>query len=268
MKKSITIPIFVVAVLIIGLVVWTKQTQAPIDVTNKTSSTENSMNDTAQEIKIDPISHATMVLTVGDVVVYTDPVGGADAFKGKAEPDIILVTDIHGDHFNNDTLEAVSMSKTIIVVPQAVKDQLKPGIQGSVVVLNNGGITDQLGIKITGVPMYNLPESGTAPHAKGRGNGYVLEGSGKRIYISGDTSGTPEMKSLQNIDIAFICMNLPYTMSVEEAASAVLAFKPKRVIPYHYRGQDGLSDTDKFKELVNSKDSDIQVDLVNFYPQK
>ena len=114
--------------------------------------------------------------------------------------------------------------------------------------------------------MYNLPESAQAFHTKGRGNGYVLERDGKRVYISGDTSGIPEMRNLKDIDLAFVCMNLPYTMSVEEAAEAVLAFAPKKVVPYHYRGPDGLSDTTKFRELVNAANPNIEVDLMNFYP--
>jgi L-ascorbate metabolism protein UlaG (beta-lactamase superfamily) len=114
--------------------------------------------------------------------------------------------------------------------------------------------------------MYNLPESASAMHTKGRGNGYVLGIGGKNIYLSGDTQGIPEMRSLKNIDVAFICMNLPYTMDVKEAAYAVLAFKPKIVYPYHYRGQNGLSDVNQFKTLVESGDKNIDVRLRNWYP--
>jgi L-ascorbate metabolism protein UlaG (beta-lactamase superfamily) len=114
--------------------------------------------------------------------------------------------------------------------------------------------------------MYNIPESDKTFHTKGRGNGYVITADGKGVYIAGDTSATPEMKALQNIDVAFIPMNLPYTMNVEEAADATVAFKPKVVHPYHYRGQDGFSDINKYKELVNAKDPSINVELLNFYP--
>ncbi|MEO8732935.1 MAG: MBL fold metallo-hydrolase, partial [Flavobacteriales bacterium] len=118
---------------------------------------------------------------------------------------------------------------------------------------------------ITAMPMYNLPDSPTAFHPKGRGNGYVLTFGGKRIYISGDTQGIPEMRALKNIDIAFVCMNLPYTMDVDEAADAVLAFKPKVVYPYHYRGKDRFSDVKKFKALVNAKDPAIEVRQEDWY---
>jgi L-ascorbate metabolism protein UlaG (beta-lactamase superfamily) len=101
-------------------------------------------------------------------------------------------------------------------------------------------------------------------HPKGRGNGYVLTMNRKRIYISGDTEDIKEMRSLKDIDYAFVCMNLPYTMTVDQAASAVLEFKPRVVFPYHYRGKGMFSDLDKFKQLV-SKDKDIEVRLLNWY---
>ena len=131
--------------------------------------------------------------------------------------------------------------------------------------MKNGEKGTQNGISIEAIPMYNIPESQNAMHTKGRGNGYVLEAGGKRIYIAGDTDATPEMKALTNIDVAFVPMNPPYTMNVEEAADGVVAFKPKVVIPYHYRTPNGLSDTNKFKELVEAKDPNIKVELLNFY---
>ena len=114
--------------------------------------------------------------------------------------------------------------------------------------------------------MYNLRE-GVTFHEKGRGNGYVLKLGDKNLYISGDTEDTEEMRALKNIDIALICMNLPYTMPVENAANGVLAFKPKQVYPYHYRNKDkSLSDVKKFKELINKKDSTIEVIQLDWYP--
>lgn len=217
-------------------------------------------------VEVTPISHATMVLHLGGQVIYTDPVGGAAAFNGQPTPNLILVTDIHADHLNADTLAAVSKQGTIILVPKAVSDELPKTIPGSIVVMQNGDTTTQNGIEIEAIPMYNVPESFESFHTKGRGNGYVISAEGKRVYIAGDTSATPEMKALKNIDVAFVPMNLPYTMSVEEAADATVAFKPKVVHPYHYRGQDGFSDINKFKELVNAKDPNIQVELLNFYP--
>ena len=223
---------------------------------------------TTQQVKVTPISHASMVLEIGGAVIYNDPVGGVDAFINHPEADIILLSDIHGDHLDPETVQALATERTVIVAPQAVADQLPTTLPGTVVVLANGEKTTQNDIQIQAVPMYNMPESADAPHVKGRGNGYILEANGERVYIAGDTGGTPEMRALQNIDIAFIPMNLPYTMSVEDAADAVLAFKPKVIHPYHYRGPDGLADVDKFKELVNAGDSNITVNLLNFYPEE
>jgi L-ascorbate metabolism protein UlaG (beta-lactamase superfamily) len=220
------------------------------------------------QAKITPISHATMVIEMGGQIVYVDPVGGADAFVDQPKPNIILVTDIHGDHFEPETLRAISQEKAIIVVPQAVADMLPENIPGTVNIMANGDKQDFNGISIQAVPMYNIPESAESFHVKGRGNGYVLQANDERVYIAGDTSAIPEMKALQNIDIAFIPMNLPYTMTVQEAADGVVTFKPKVVHPYHYRGEDGLADVDTFKELVNSADPNITVELLDFYPEE
>ena len=131
--------------------------------------------------------------------------------------------------------------------------------------LNNGSSMDWQGITIEAIPMYNLPETDDSRHPKGRGNGYVLTLGGKKLYISGDTEDISEMRSLKGIDVAFVCMNLPYTMDINQAASAVLEFKPKVVYPYHYRGQGGLSDVDQFKKLVNTGDKKIEVRLAKWY---
>jgi L-ascorbate metabolism protein UlaG (beta-lactamase superfamily) len=217
----------------------------------------------AGELTIQPINHATLVLTYQHKNIYVDPTGGADSFKGLAAPDMILITDIHGDHFDPKTLDAVNTTHATLIVPQAVADKLPATTDKTkLVILKNGEVTNQGNIAITAVPMYNLPESATAFHTKGRGNGYVLKIGGKSIYISGDTSDIPEMRGLKGIDIAFVCMNLPYTMDVKTAASGVLAFKPKVVYPYHYRGQD----VNEFKSLVNAGDKNIDVRLRNWYP--
>ncbi|HEY9260986.1 MBL fold metallo-hydrolase [Chitinophaga sp.] len=219
----------------------------------------------AGQLTIQPIEHASLVLTAGNTSIYVDPTGGAAKYTGLTAPDIILVTDIHGDHFDAATIAAVKTTKTIIIVPQVVADKLPAADKAQVVVLKNGDKKTLAAVGITAIPMYNLPESATAMHPKGRGNGYVLNYGKKKIYISGDTQGIPEMRSLKNIDVAFVCMNLPYTMDVPEAADAVLAFAPKIVYPYHYRGKDGLSDVSKFKSLVDAGNKGIDVRLRDWY---
>ena len=212
--------------------------------------------------------HASLVLTANGKTIYVDPAGGAELFKGLATPDYILITDIHGDHFDPTTLDAVKSANTTLVVPQAVADKLSASEKESIVILKNGDKTVQSGITINAIPMYNLPETPDSRHTKGRGNGYLLNIGGKNIYLSGDTEDIPEMRSLKNIDVAFVCMNLPYTMDINQAADAVLAFKPKIVYPYHYRGQNGLSDTNAFKQIVDAKNPRIEVRLRNWYPKQ
>ena len=218
-------------------------------------------------LTIQPLNHATMALSWQGKTIYADPNGGAKTFAGVAAPDIVLITDIHGDHFNPETLNAIDLGKATLVVPQAVADKLPENLKSKAVVLNNGETKSPMNVSVMAIPMYNIPESPESRHTKGRGNGYVLTFGDKKVYISGDTQGIPEMRSLKNIDVAFICMNLPYTMDINEASQAVLDFKPKVVYPYHYRGQNGLSDTEAFKKLVNDKNKNIEVRLRNWYAQ-
>lgn len=218
------------------------------------------------KIEISPVSHATAIIKWNDAVFYTDPVGRAEAFASNPEPDFILITDIHGDHLSIETLKALEPRDTKIIVPQAVKEKLSKDFQNNLIVINNGETVNHRGFQIEAIPMYNLPQSRDAMHVKGRGNGYVLEKNGERLYISGDTEDIPEMRSLKNIDIALVSMNLPYTMTVEQAADAVLEFKPRKVIPYHYRGKKGFSDIDKFKSLVKKGNKSIEVELMEWYP--
>ncbi|MDT0554431.1 MBL fold metallo-hydrolase [Patiriisocius hiemis] len=224
-------------------------------------------NTTENTFKVTPISHATMVLEIDGKVIYVDPVGERTAFKEFKSPDLILVTDIHGDHLNAETIEAVRTSKTKIIVPQAVADKLPESLKTQIDVLNNGETKEHFELSIEAIPMYNLREEALKFHSKGRGNGYVIESNNERIYISGDTEDIPEMRALKNIDRAFVCMNLPYTMPVANAADAVLEFKPKKVYPYHYRGTEGLSDVDNFKSLIKKgATGEIEVVQLDWYP--
>jgi L-ascorbate metabolism protein UlaG (beta-lactamase superfamily) len=214
------------------------------------------------DLTVVPIQHATFVLKGGGKTVFVDPTGGADGFKEYGKPDLILITDIHGDHHDPKTLSAVRAKESMVVAPAAVADKMGAEKEG-VKILGNGEKTTCGDIGIEAIPMYNLTEERKKNHTKGRGNGYVLTIGGRRLYISGDTEDIPEMRGLKDIDAAFVCMNLPYTMDVEHAADAVLAFKPKVVYPYHYRGKE-MSDVEKFKSLV-AKDKSIEVRLLKWY---
>jgi len=216
-------------------------------------------------IIIQPVFHGAVVLKLGDKTIYVDPYNGSSAYKSLETPDLVLITDIHQDHLDTVTLNAINLSGAKLVVPQAVADQLPSRYKDKVTALHNGNSLEMPGISITAVPMYDLPETATARHTKGRGNGYILTYGGKRIYISGDTDDIPEMRALQQIDIAFICMNQPFTMTVQQAASAVLEFKPAIVYPYHYRDMNGFSDIEAFKKIVLQGSKGIDVRIRNWY---
>jgi L-ascorbate metabolism protein UlaG (beta-lactamase superfamily) len=217
-------------------------------------------------LKVYPVLHASLVLEYNGKTIYVDPHGKPELYKGFSSPDIVLITDIHGDHLNLKTLEAINTSKAAFIVPLEVSMELPEKYQQQVTILNNGQGIHRLGFFIQAIAMYNLPEHPTSRHPKGRGNGYLLNFDDKRVYISGDTEDIIEMRMLQDIDIAFVCMNQPYTMDINQAADAVLEFQPKLVYPYHFRGKDGFSDVAKFKELVNSKNRNIEVRLLKWYP--
>ncbi len=219
------------------------------------------------DLLIQPVLHGTLVLSLNDQVIYVDPYGGGAAFEGLSKPSLILITDIHGDHLDEKTLDALGVEGIPIIAPQAVRDQMSEKYKKSTTVLNNGEKDKTHGFTVEAIPMYNLPEAPDEKHVKGRGNGYVLDLAGKRVYLSGDTEDIPEMRNLKDIDIAFVCMNLPYTMDINQAASAVLEFKPKIVYPYHYRGRPDMSDTSAFKEIVDQGGQDIEVRLKNWYPE-
>lgn len=230
-------------------------------------ATPDKIETSAGPLTIQPILHGSLVLSWNKKTIYVDPYGGPKAFDGIAAPDLILITDIHGDHLNPETLNAIETSKAKLIVPQAVADQLPEALKGKAVVINNGNKITESGIAISAIPMYNLPEAADSRHTKGRGNGYILNLGGKMVYISGDTEDIPEMRALKNIDVAFVCMNLPYTMDIHQASSAVLEFKPKIVYPYHFRGQGGLNDVEGFKKLVDAGKASIDVRLRNWYPE-
>ncbi|NJY63986.1 MBL fold metallo-hydrolase [Salinimicrobium sp. CDJ15-81-2] len=222
--------------------------------------------ETAQ-VEVIPVSHASTIIKWNNTTIYVDPVGGADTYAEQDSADVVLLTDIHGDHMDSKTLQGLELGDITIIAPQAVKDELPDSLATKVTVMNNGEKRSLQNFSIEAIPMYNLREEAKQYHPKGRGNGYVIESEGKRLYIAGDTEDIPEMRQLKDIDIALIPMNLPYTMTVEKAAEAVLEFAPDKVYPYHFRGTDGKADVEKFKQLVNEGNDDIEVIIANWYPE-
>jgi L-ascorbate metabolism protein UlaG (beta-lactamase superfamily) len=212
----------------------------------------------AGPVKITPIYHASLLIEAGDRRIYVDPAKPGN-FTGLPPADLILITDIHSDHMDQDSISAMSKTGTLIMAsPAAVKTITTASS------ISNGETKKWGAWTIEAIPMYNLkrgPSPGMLYHDKGRGNGYVLTYGGKRFYFSGDTENIPEMRALKNIDVAFVCMNLPYTMPPDEAADAVKAFHPKIVIPYHYRG----SDLTVFQKDLQA--TGIEVRILDWYPK-
>ncbi|NWF86162.1 MAG: MBL fold metallo-hydrolase [Bryobacteraceae bacterium] len=210
------------------------------------------------DVVIQPRFHATFVVSWNGKVIYNDP-DDAASYQGLPKADLILVSHSHGDHFDSPTINTVRGSNAVLVVPQPVFNSLTAAQRAIAVVLTNGATTNLMGLTIEAVPAYN------ANHPRGQGNGYVLTLGGRRIYASGDTGNIPEMRALENIDVAFICMNTPFTMTVNEATNAVQAFRPKVVYPYHYRNQDGSQNNAALFKQRLSTSSGIEVRLRKWY---
>jgi len=226
----------------------------------------------AGPVKITPIYHASALIQAGGKNIYIDPArpvprprsGDYSYFTGLPAADLILVTHAHPDHMDPATIDKLSKPGTEIIAPSAVAKTVS-----TAKVISNGQTTIWDGWTIHAVPMYNLkrgPVPGKLYHPKGVGNGYVLTYGGKRIYFSGDTENTPEMRALKNIDVAFVCMNLPFTMTTSEAAAAVKAFHPKIVVPYHYRSRYGASNLNDFNNDL--KGTGIKVHIFDWYPKQ
>jgi len=228
------------------------------------SPSENTIATGKGPVTIHPLEHATFVMEWNGKTIVVDPVGGSAPFEAFGKADLILITDIHGDHLSVNTVTALTEPSTMIVGPAAVAKKFPEADRGRVTILANGKTVTWEESGIEAIPMYNLTPERQSFHVKGRGNGYLLTLGGARIYIAGDTEDIPEMRALDDIDAAFVCMNLPYTMEVAAAADAVLEFKPRVVFPYHYRGKGGMSDVDEFRSLV-AKDPSIEVRLLEWY---
>jgi L-ascorbate metabolism protein UlaG (beta-lactamase superfamily) len=190
----------------------------------------------AGDLKITFIGHGTLMFTFQGKIIHVDPFGEMADYTKLPKADIILLTHEHRDHLDPKVLGILRTEKTVIVLTQTCAKQIEGGI-----IMNNGDLKTIEGLKIEAVPAYNIVhkrEGGQPFHPKGIGNGYVITFGDKRVYVAGDTENTPEMKELKNIDIAFLPMNLPFTMTPEMVADAAKAFKPKILYPYHYSKTD------------------------------
>jgi L-ascorbate metabolism protein UlaG (beta-lactamase superfamily) len=208
----------------------------------------------AGDLEITFIGHGTLMFYFGGKVIHVDPVGQYADYRKLPKADLILITHEHRDHLDPQAVAMLRKPETQIVSNQAAAGQVK-----GAVVLKNGEKKAVAGLQIEAVPAYNLVhkrDSGEPFHPKGRDNGYVITFGEKRVYVAGDTENTPEMKALANIDIAFLPMNLPYTMTPEMVADAAKAFKPKVLYPYHF----GQTDPAKLVALLKGN-PEIEVRL-------
>ncbi|SFT02429.1 L-ascorbate metabolism protein UlaG, beta-lactamase superfamily [Sulfitobacter marinus] len=215
------------------------------------------------DITVHPVDHASFVMETPIGVIYNDPVGDAANYADFATPDLVLITHEHGDHYNADTLAAVVGENTQIITNPAVYEMLPEALKAKASMVANGEAAMFKELSIEAIPAYNTTPERMKFHPMGRDNGYILNLPDFRVYISGDTEGTPEMRALENIDLAFVCMNLPFTMDAAAAAAAVSAFKPSFVYPYHFRGrEDGTQDPVEFAKMVAAE---TEVKIANWY---
>lgn len=217
------------------------------------------------EVKLTPIFHASLLLSVAGQAIYVDPFSKGD-FTGLPKADFILITDIHFDHLDPKAIDAIAKPTTRFIAPPAVAAELKG--RANVTVMENGQKQDFGLFAAEAIPMYNItrgPAPGKLFHDKGRGNGYVLTFGDKRFYLSGDTECTPEMKALPSIDVAFVSMNLPYTMPPKEAAECVNAFKPRVLFPYHHGVPGGaMSNLDELTAALDPR-AGVEVRIRKWY---
>lgn len=217
----------------------------------------------AGPITVHPVAHASVVLETPMGTIYVDPVGEPAQYADFPAADLVLITHEHGDHYNADTLAALVNENTQLITNPAVFDLLADGAKTNASAVPNGATATFKELMIEAIPAYNITEERLKFHPQGRDNGYVLNFDGFRVYISGDTEDIPEMRALNNIDLAFVCMNLPFTMDANAAASAVAEFAPTYVYPYHYRGKDGgTQDPAAFAKMVGG---DTEVRMGNWY---
>ncbi len=209
-------------------------------------------------VTIHPIEHASLVLEYGEEAIYVDPVGGAALYEALPAPTAILITHGHGDHFDLPTLEAIAGSVPILT-SQEVFDKLPEALKANATAIANGGTSELNGLPVTATTAHNITEDRMQYHPVGVGNGYLITFGDKVIYVAGDTEPTPEMLELTGIEAAFLPMNLPYTMTPDQAAEAINTFKPRIVYPYHYGDSD-------LAVLDTAVEQGTEVRLLNWYP--
>jgi len=210
------------------------------------------------DLKIIFIGHGTLIFTFNGKIIHVDPYGKLADYSTLPKANIILITHEHGDHFDLTAIEKLRTEKTQLILTETCAEKISDGM-----VMKNGEVQTVQGIKIEAVPAYNIihkRDNGQPFHPQGVGNGYIITFRDQRVYVAGDSENIPEMKVLQGIDVAFLSMNLPYTMTPEMVADAAKAFKPKILYPYHY----GDTDTSKLVKLLKDyKEIEVRIRKMN-----
>jgi L-ascorbate metabolism protein UlaG (beta-lactamase superfamily) len=207
----------------------------------------------AGDVAITFLGHASLMMEFKGKIIHVDPFGEVADYSQLPKADIVLVTHEHGDHLDLKALKNINTDKTIIVLTELCAAKVKDSI-----VMHNGETREVGGLTVNALPAYNIVNkrpSGEPFHPKGNGNGYIVTFGDTRIYIAGDTENTAEMKALQNISVAFLPMNLPYTMTPEMVADAVRAFRPRILYPYHF----GDTDTSRLVDLLKGEDVEVRI---------
>jgi L-ascorbate metabolism protein UlaG (beta-lactamase superfamily) len=225
--------------------------------TAQTALTSDVLATSTGDVKITFIGHGTLMFTYHGKVFHVDPFGKLTDYSNLPKADVILITHDHPDHLDTAAIASIVKEGTVIVASAICKGKIR-----NAVILRNGESKKIEGVDVLAVPAYNIKNkrpSGEPFHAKGDGNGYVLTFGDKRIYIGGDTENIPETAQLKNIDVAFLPMNLPYTMTPEMVADGARSFLPKILYPYHY----GESDTSRIRELLKDVPAiDVRIRLM------
>lgn len=223
-------------------------------VFSQTGLEKDVIKTSAGNLEITFIGHGSLMMKFAGKTIYVDPDGQLADFRQFPQADLILITHHHGDHFDLKTIELIRTEKTLVLLTKICAEQLEGGI-----IMKNGDRQTVLGITVEAVPAYNILHKrpdGKVFHPKGEGNGYILTFGSTRVYVAGDTENTPEMKALKKIDVAFLPMNLPYTMTPTMVADAANAFRPKILYPYHYGETNVSALIDLMKK---SKDIEVRI---------
>ena len=229
----------ILLLMVFGYISGFANAQAPFETDNITTS--------GGDLKITFIGHASLMFTFNGKVIHVDPDEGLADYSTLPKADIVLITHEHSDHFDLSAIKILRTNQTKLVLTETCARKISAGM-----VMKNGDVQIIQGIKFEAIPAYNIihkRDNGQPFHPEGVGNGYIMTFGDKRVYVAGDTENIPEMKTLQGIDVAFLPMNLPYTMTPEMVADAAKLFRPKILYPYHY----GDTDTSKLLELLKDE---------------